>query len=862
MNKYPLLPVSAVLADIKSALIHHDHLVLEAPPGAGKSTLVPLSLLNEPWLGEQKIIMLQPRRMAARAVAERMAYMLGERVGLRVGYSVRLEKKVCSDTRIEVVTEGILTRRLQNDPSLEGIGLVIFDEFHERNLQSDLGLALCLQGRMLFRENNHPLKLLVMSATLNGEAVSSLLGEAPLIRSEGQMFPVHAYYSEPSSLRDPIIKVTARTVCRAMAHHQGSILVFLPGQGEIRRVQNELRAILSDAQRQQTAVLPLYGGLSLSEQQKAIIPISEGAAIKRKVVLATDIAETSLTIEGISVVIDSGLKREPVFDPSTGMTRLQTRRLSAASSVQRMGRAGRTAAGDCYRLWSEAQQQQLMPHSTPEISQTDLAPLVLQLLSWGVQDPSELSWIDLPPRGPYAQAEELLIQLGAVLPFDKAESRQLKLTVYGQRMAVMPVHPRLAHMLLCAEKLGLLRMAADLAALLSDRDPLNIGADLSQRLAVLQGSASCPPAHRAWLKRTQQQARNFYQPGEAITDKQAPSMSDDDALGYLIACAYPDRIARVHSSRNACYQLSNGRKVLLAESESLCSSEWLAVAEVGGHSARPGQQGVDRIFAAAMLNPALFDSQLNTLLEEKEIAEWDDQNERFIAENQSLLGVLIVRREKISPIPLEAKRVALLNQIKKQSLGMLSWRNDLRQWRARVILLHNCFSTEEGEENPWPDLSDKGLLDTLDYWLGPFLDNVSSIKALQKLDLLPLLKNLLPWPLPEQLNIQAPVYYAVPSGSSVSIDYLQVPPVLAVKLQEMFGCEQTPAIARGQIKLMVHLLSPAQRPIQVTQDLAGFWRGAYSEVKKEMKGRYPKHPWPDDPLTAVATKYTKSRQVK
>jgi len=850
------LPIIEVLPSLREAFEGHDELVLQAPPGAGKTTMVPLALLSEPWLGEQKILMLEPRRMAAQAAARSMAQMLGEEVGETVGYRIRLDICVGDNTRIEVITEGILTRRLQSDPSLEGVGLVIFDEFHERNLNSDLGLALCLHGRELFREQPS-LKILLMSATLDGEAAAALLGDAPVITSKGRQYPVTPSYGKPYKLRDSIIQPTVQSVLRALTEQAGNILVFLPGQGEIRHVARELSRAVPAACDGLVIIAPLYGGLTLSEQQEAIEAPAEGV---RKIVLATNIAETSLTIEGINTVVDSGLVREPVFDPATGMTRLDTRRISRSSAEQRMGRAGRLAAGHCYRLWSEDQHGQLQAHTTPEILQADLAPLTMQLLAWGVEDPGELVWLDAPASGPYQQSVAMLQACAAV---ERSESGTLSLTAQGELMAKMPLHPRLAHMLLIGCKIDAAESACLLASLLSERNPLAAdGIDIARSLLVLNGGVVCQRAHKTWFMRTWKQARRFL---NMLAEINSPppelSVEPDEVLGVLLANAYPDRVAKLRSNADSTsYQLANGRSAVLPAGDELAGMGWLAVAEVGG---RVGELA-DRIYSATALNPENFEGVLAPLVGEKDHVQWDDKSEKFIAEKRLEVGKLLLSRSPLEDVPEDARLNALTSVVRKKGLEILPWTKNLQQWRARVMLLYGAEleRREESDKTRWPDLSDATLLATLEEWLSPYLSGVSRVADFQKLDLKAILHAFLPWPLPLELERLAPERLAVPSGSSIAVDYTQSPPVLQVKLQEMFGCEETPCIADGRIPLVVHLLSPAQRPLQITQDLAGFWRSSYQDVKKEMKGRYPKHPWPDDPLGAEATRHTKRRMAQ
>ena len=845
-----LLPIAEVLEHLKLCLQQHNEVVLQAPPGAGKTTVVPLALLDQAWLGARKILVLEPRRIAARTAAARMAQLMGEAVGQTIGYRIRMDSCVSDSTRIEVITEGILTHQLQRDPGLEDVGLVIFDEFHERNLDSDLCLALCLHGRALFREGP-PLKLLVMSATMDGDAIARLLGDAPMVTSSGRQFPVTVHYGAPHQLRDSIIQPVIATVLQALREQTGSILVFLPGQGEISAVARGLADALKGSGENQVQIAPLYGGLALERQQQAILPAPLGT---RKVVLSTNLAETSLTIEGITIVVDSGLVREALFDPATGMTRLTTRRISRASAEQRQGRAGRQAPGWCYRLWTEQQQGRLVAHVTPQILQADLAPMVLQLLSWGVDDSSELRWLDPPPQASYKQAIAILEQCGAAF---MNRSGGFQLTPHGVRLAQMPLHPRLAHMLLVGSDIHATETACLLAAILSERNPLaDRGVDIVTTIAVLMGESRCPPELQGWFKRVWQEARRFARLASAghKPRKIALEVAQEDVLGVLLASAYPDRIARLRVDGDGYhYQLSNGRSAVLPREDHLVGTQWLAVAELGGQVGEP----VDRIYSASALNPQNLDELLSILVTVVEHVEWDYRKERFIAERRSLVGSILLSSQPLEQVSEEARAGALLGMVRKKGLGILPWNKNLQQWRARIMLLHRTWDSTEN--NPWPDLSDAALLQTLECWLLPYLAPVRRMEDFQALDVKGMLRALLPWPLPLELERMAPERWAVPSGSGVAIDYSQDPPVLAVKLQEMFGCEETPTIADGRVALLIHLLSPNQQPLQITQDLAGFWRSGYQDVKREMKGRYPKHPWPDDPLQAVATRYTKKR---
>ncbi len=843
------LPVSDILTELQDSLQIADEAVLQAPPGAGKTTAVPLALLDQDWLQGRKIVMLEPRRMAARAAAGRMAQLLGEEVGQTVGYSIRLDTRTSDATRIEVITEGILTRRLQSDPGLEGVGLVIFDEFHERSLDSDLCLALCLQGRELFREGP-ALKLLVMSATLDGDAVSGLLANAPLITSAGRQYPVTTHYGRTHRLQDPLAPAVVSAVRKALREQEGSVLVFLPGQREINNVGRELARALDDDHHEGVLLAPLYGGLSMAKQSRAIAPAPAG---QRKVVLSTNVAETSLTIEGISAVVDSGLVREAFFDPATGMTRLTTRRVSRASAEQRQGRAGRLGPGHCYRLWSQEQHGRLSAQAAPEILHADLAPMVLQLLAWGVSDPAELAWLDPPPAATWNQALDILGQIGAMY---SNEHGRPQLTPHGVRLAQMPLHPRLAHMLLVACDIHATETACLLAAVLAERHPLaSTGIDLGQIIAVLMGEQPCPASAEGWFRRTWQLARRYARIASEVHKPKrfAMGLDSDDVMGVLLASAYPDRIARRRAASSEDYQLANGRSARVPSGDELAREEWLATAEIGGQAG----SSADRIYSAAALNPSCFSEALAPLVNEEDRVEWDVRLERFTAQRRRLVGMIEIGSEPLTEISEEARGIALLGVVRRKGLDMLPWTDSLRQWRSRVQLLHRINLGEI--DNPWPDLGDDHLLDSLEDWLLPYLGDVNRLDDFRKLDLKKILHAKLAWPLPLELERLAPERLSVPSGSNIVVDYAQDPPVLAVKLQEMFGCEQTPTVAGGQVPLQVHLLSPAQRPLQVTQDLAGFWRSSYQEVKKEMKGRYPKHPWPDDPLVATATAHTRRR---
>ncbi|MBO6655297.1 MAG: ATP-dependent helicase HrpB [Pseudomonadales bacterium] len=820
----PDLPINDVLGDIKSTLDGELSLIIEAPPGAGKTTQVPLALMDEDWLGYNRIIMLEPRRLAAKTAAHRMASIIGESPGQTIGYRMRHETRVSDYTKVEVVTEGVFSRMLQSDPSLEGIGLVIFDEFHERNLDSDIALSVCLKMREIFR-NEDPLRLIAMSATLDSQKLNSVM-QAPVIRSDGRMHPVDIIYGRASQPRDRTVDRIVETTLQAIKDNpDSSLLVFLPGQGEIRQTFDRLSEKLSSS----SNIHPLYGNLSLAEQQAAIEPAVNG----RKIVLATNIAETSLTIEGINVVIDSGLAREPSFDPGTGMSRLQTVKISAGSSTQRAGRAGRLEPGRCYRLWSSQQQDQLAPHTTPEVHKADLAGMALQLFQWGFQSPDELTFIDAPKAGNWEQAVSLLNALGAL------RQDLVSLSEHGEAMASVPAHPRLAHLLIKGAEAGNIGKAALLAALLSDRNPLaQENPDITTHLEILSGERSCPHQHRGWLQRTRNQARQFADNVKPIA--RTSILPEDEIAGYLLACAYPDRIAR--RRHKGGYQLANGRSVSFAEKQSLDKHTWLAIAEVSGMARSRG----DVIRTAAPLKAKLFEGILSSQVTHKTLLNWDKKADRFIAEKRQQVGQLILSKTPLENVAPEERIAAIINYIREAGPSLLPFSREVKHWQTRVSLARTL-------DDSLPEQSEEALMQSLDDWLAPYLSDVARLSDLGKIDLVSILKNHLSWEQQQQIDKLTPTEINVPSGNKVKIDYSQSPPVLATKLQTMFGCTTTPTIMNGKLPLMIHLLSPAGRPLQVTQSLESFWRDLYPEVRKEMKGRYPKHPWPEDPLGATPT---------
>ncbi len=711
----------------------------------------------------------------------------------------------------------------------------------ERSLDADLALALTLNARVLLRDE--PLKLLLMSAALEGARLSSLLDDAPVVRSEGRMYPVTQRWGRPFQAGERIEPRVVQTVLQALDEESGSVLVFLPGQAEIRRVNETLSAQLSGCR--DVLLCPLHGELELMAQRAAIEPAPAG---KRKVVLATNIAETSLTIEGVHVVVDAGLARVPRFDPGSGMTRLETRRISRASATQRAGRAGRLEPGVCYRLWSEDQHAQLAAYGDAEILQADLAGVALQLARWGVE-PDELAWLDVPPAAAYRQAQDLLQRLGAL---SRNTQGGWKLTAHGQAMAELPAHPRIGHLLLRGQALGLAPLAADLAALLVERDIQRGGggADISIRLGLLDGSAG----RHAGAQRVRQLARQFRGLLRGPTVPAPEDATHHRWHGALLAFAYPDRIARQRREGSGEYRLANGRAAVFGEPDALMKEPWLVIAELGS---RQGQRE-ERIYRAAALDPALFDDELAEQVSVRDELEWDEREGVLRAERQRRVGELVLSREPLPGLDDEARARALLGLVRRKGLVLLPWTPELRQWQARISLLRQ-LDLAAGADSAWPDVSDDALLARLEDWLLPYLGKVSRLAHFAQLDLKAMLATLLPWPLPQRLDEMAPVSIGVPSGSRVRLDYSESPPVLAVRLQELFGLADTPRIAGGRQPVKLHLLSPARRPVQVTQDLASFWANTYLEVKKDLKGRYPKHYWPDDPLVAEPTARAKPR---
>src|SRR5436190_2716539 len=806
------LPVDEALPRLKAALAERNAAVLVAPPGAGKTTRVPLALLDAPWLKGRKIIMQEPRRLAARAAARRMAATLGEQVGNTVGYRVRLDSKVGPRTRIEVVTDGLFLRMLQDDPSLEGVGCVIFDELHERGLETDLAFALVREAQQALRED---LRVIAMSATLDPGPVSERLGGAPVVESAGRMFPVETGYLDREA-SGRFEDTVASAVRGALAQEGGSALVFLPGVREIRRVEERLAGLAPTVD-----VAPLYGDLSPAEQDRAIAPSPAG---RRKIVLATSIAETSLTIEGVRLVIDGGLMRVPRFSPRSGMTRLETVRVSQASADQRRGRAGRLEPGICYRLWTEEAQRGLRPFTPPELLDADLAPLALELAAWGVAEASTLPWLTPPPASALATARALLLDLGALDPSTTlGAGADGAITPHGRAMARLGQHPRLAHLVLKGRALKQGRVAALIAAILGERNFLR-ERDVDLRHRVDTALAGRAP------RLINEQARR-------LTPRDARDEAPDASMtGALLALAYPDRIGRRRGGSANRYLLSGGRGAALPEGDPLSNEELLVVADLDGAAQDA------RIFLAAPITVGQIEELYGDRITDEEIVEW--RGGTVAARRRRRFDALILEDKPVSKPDPEKVKAAMLDGLRQHGLP---WTDELGAWRRRIAFLRRL-------DGSWPDLSDETLLGSLD-WLEPFVDG-----AARRIDFAAALKALVPWDRQRQVDALAPTHIEVPSGSRIPVDYsTPAEPTLSVRLQEMFGLAETPRVGGGKVPLLIHLLSPARRPVQVTRDLASFWASGYKAVKAELKGRYPRHYWPDDPLVAEPTARVRRR---
>ncbi len=834
----PPLPIDAILPAALDALAVGGSAVVVAAPGAGKTTRLPLALLDAPWRGDGRILLLEPRRIAARAAAQQMAALLGETVGETVGYRVRLESRVGPRTRIEVVTEGILTRMVQDDPALEGIAALCFDEFHERHLASDLGLALALESRGVLRPD---LKLIVMSATLEAAPVARLLAErgadAPVIVSEGRAFPVITHYRP---LRDgvPMPLAVAQATRRALEENAGDALVFLPGLAEISRV----REALLEGPDLGAAIQVLHGTLTLAEQDAVLRP--RDAA--RRVVLSTGIAESSVTLDGVRIVVDAGRARVPRYDPRSGMTRLETVRVSQAAADQRRGRAGRTGPGVCIRLWDEGTQASLPARAIPELLESDLTPLALELACAGIADPSDLRWLDAPPAGALAQGRALLRDLGAT---DHAG----RITPHGRAMAALGIAPRLAHLVLMGAARGTAMLACEVAALLAERDILRRevaehDADVRTRVEALRGDVR-GLADGARVHRVRAEARALRQAlPRALRERESRADDALEGIGLLVALAYPDRLARRRAGEAPRYQLRNGRGARFARPQPLGHAPYLAIADLDGDPAE------SRIWLASALDESELREVAGTALVTERIVAWDDATDDVIAVERERCGAIILRERALRDVDPADVAIALGESLRRRGLGALAWSEAATALRQRLAFAHHV------EPTAYADVSDAALLASLDDWLVPALHGVRRRAELARVDLGAALLSRLDWSARTRLDRLAPTHLEVPSGSRIALDYSDpAHPVLAVKLQEMFGQLETPCVGEGRVPVTVHLLSPAGRPVQVTRDLASFWRAGYFEVRKDLKGRYPRHPWPDDPLVAPPTRRVKPR---
>jgi ATP-dependent helicase HrpB len=823
-------PVLEILEELRDKLRGSPVVILQAPPGAGKSTVLPLHLMNEKWLGEKKIVMLEPRRLAARAVAERMANLLDEESGRRIGYRVRFDTKISQETKVEVVTEGILTRMLQSDNSLENFGLVVFDEFHERSLHADLALSLCLQVQQVLRDD---LKILIMSATLDAAGLSAALGHAPVLTSKGRQFPVSLRY-EGREIDQHIITRVIQAIQRAVANDEGDILVFLPGAGEIRRVQQSLEEAAIPA-----LVCPLYGDLTFAKQQEALLPARNGA---RKIVLATSIAETSLTIEGIRIVVDSGLARVPRFNPRSGLTRLETVRLTKDAADQRAGRAGRLGPGICYRLWTQGSHLSLLEQRKPEILEADLSTFMLELLQWGVKNVRELTWVTQPPQGAVRQALELLQNLEA------AEEKMI--SAKGKKMLQLPTHPRIAHMLLLAqeESAKTVTIAADIAAILEERDPVEreAGADIGIRIEALRKYRNGERffAERGVLERIEKLAASWRRILNIKIDNTQPAQY---ITGKLIWAAYPERLAQQQGKHSNRYKLATGKIAAIDQHDPLIRETWLCVAQLDA--------GVNdgKIFLAA---PVHIEDLMDHSSQKLEVR-WDPDKNMIVSAIEKRIGPLLLSSQPHhGTIPPEKRIPILAEQIRASELRILGDVEARAEFQSRVLSLHH-WRKDEG----WPALTNENLLDTLEDWLGPYLESISKRSELEKLDVAEILKASLSWELQQRLELLAPIKIQVPSRSMIKVRYSMhgEPPIMEVRLQELFGLADTPAVNEGRTKVKLHLLSPGFKPVQVTQDLRSFWETTYHEVRKELRVRYPKHHWPEDPWTAEAVRGARRR---
>ncbi len=818
------LPVTDIISQVKNYLVEQNTLIVTAPPGAGKSTLLPLALLDEPWLAGKKIIMLEPRRLAARTIASRMASLWGENVGETIGYRIRFENRVGKNTRLEVVTEGILTRLLHHDNALEDAALVIFDEFHERSLHADVAMALCREAQQVLRPD---LRILVMSATLNMPQLSTLLN-APVVESQGRQYPVEINYSASDADSMLLPELTARAVVNAMQENEGDALVFLPGEGEIRKCE----ALLKDHS-EGVSIHPLYGQLPPQEQLLAIFPNKYG---KRKIVLATSIAETSLTIEGIKIVVDTGFGRSSRFDPKSGLSRLETMRISKDSADQRAGRAGRLSAGVCYRMWTRVTQERLAEHRVPEIMEADLASLLLDMAQWGISDIMQLTWLSPPPKASLAQAADTLQQLNAI--------EKGKITAHGKQIHRLACHPRIAHMLLLARDEAMKQLGTDIAAVLEERDPLpkESGIDINLRIEALRRARSNGSGGR--FQRIERSAASYRQMLGVAADNGPVDPFD---TGLLLAYAYPERIASARPGNNAQFQLANGKYATAGHKDDLAHEPWLAVAHMDL------RDGLGKIFLAAPLNP----KDLLPLVKEQEVITWDTRRGGLIASKDLRIGSIVLQSKPLASPDPELLTTAISAAIANEGESLLDFDDTMQQLQNRILSLGAWNPQEQ-----WPDVSTPVLLESNSSWLGPYLKDVKKPDDLKRVSLSEALLHSLDWEKQQQLSALAPAKLEVPSGSKIPIQYFPngATPVLSVRLQEVFGLADTPLVNNGKIKVVMHLLSPGYKPVQVTSDLKSFWNNLYFEVKKELQRRYPKHSWPDDPWTAAAVAKGRSQK--
>jgi ATP-dependent helicase HrpB len=818
------LPITEVINDVKKHLKKDNTLIVNAPPGAGKSTLLPLALLEEEWLKGQKVIMLEPRRLAARTIAMRMADILEEKVGVRIGYRIRFDNCVSETTQLEVVTEGILTRMLQNDNGLEGVGLIIFDEFHERSLFADVALALTREAQQVLRPD---LRLMIMSATLDMPQLTQLL-KAPSVVSQGRQYPVEIKHEGENDVM-MLPELTSRVVSKAVKEQDGDILVFLPGEAEIRSCEAILKKRHGNL-----SIHPLYGQLPPNKQYAAIMPHRQG---KRKIILATSIAETSLTIEGIKVVVDCGFSRTLKFNPNSGLSRLETVDITHDSADQRAGRAGRLGPGVCYRMWSKATHNRLQEHRTPEIEEADLASLVLEMAQWGVDDINQLTWLSPPPKGHVAQARDLLHQLDAL---DNG-----RITTHGKAIHRLPCHPRLAHMLLMAQEEGLSALACDIAALLEERDPLGkeAGIDLNKRIDALRRQRRGELKNKK-LSRIAKMAEQYRR---LIAVDEENEAVDPYETGLLLVFAFPERIAHAKPGNNAQFKLANGSIAAAGHEDDLAHEGWLAIANMNA------RDGVGRIFLASPLNP----QDLAPMVKTHESISWDTKQGGFKAQTELRIGNIVLQSKPLQHFDEDLKVKAISDVIKKEGGWLLNFDKEVTQWQNRVLSLRQWDKNHD-----WPDVSTSNLLESNEQWLAPYLTSVKKPEDLKKIDLKTVLQHHLDYELQSLLDEAAPERIQVPSGSNIKLSYHAngEAPVLAVRLQEVFGMLETPKVNQGKINVLMHLLSPGFKPVQITNDLTSFWDKAYFEVKKELKARYPKHHWPDNPLEAEALRGVKRKK--